>query len=351
MPTIARTASIITTLPLTCESIVAITVGSMREEALPMPDLLARWPAIVAVEALRYAIPASIAFVVFWLWRWKALAHRRIQHRRPSRKALRREVRYSISTALIFSVVGLATFHLSRVGVLRKYEQLDSHGWAYWVVSIVLAILIHDAYFYWTHRAMHHPALFARFHRVHHLSTSPSPWAAYSFAPLEAVVSALVVPLTLLVLPMHDSAIFVFLIYMIVMNVIGHLGIELYPRWFARHRSTRWYSTSTHHNLHHRDFHGNYGLYFTWWDRICGTQHVDYLETFDAVTTRPRASTPVIVVGLTSQPLSLESFVVGSAPTMSTTNDRLGDNVGLDPNARSSAGSSAPPSSHCVESR
>jgi hypothetical protein len=85
---------------------------------------------------------------------------------------------------------------------------------------------------------------------------------------------------------MHDSALFVFLVYMIVMNVIGHLGIELYPSWFARSRWTRWYSTSTHHNLHHRDFYGNYGLYFTWWDRLLRTQHPQYLQTFDAVTGR-----------------------------------------------------------------
>jgi len=121
-------------------------------------------------------------------------------------------------------------------------------------------------------------------HRVHHLSTSPSPWAAYAFAPLEALVTALVVPILLVVVPMHESAIFVFLVYMIAMNVIGHLGIELYPRGFARSPWTRWYSTSTHHNLHHRDFRGNYGLYFTWWDRVMGTQHPDYLATYESLT-------------------------------------------------------------------
>jgi Delta7-sterol 5-desaturase len=252
-----------------------------------MRDFFGPWPVFFAVDLLRYFVPASFAFAVFWLWRWDALEHRRIQRRRPSRKAFRREVRYSISTALIFSAVGLATFHLVRAGVLHRYEHVAEYGWAWWAASIVIAIAFHDAYFYWTHRAMHHPALFARFHRVHHLSTSPSPWAAYAFAPLEALVSALVVPVILLVTPMHDSALFVFLVYMIVMNVVGHLGIELYPSWFARSRWTRWYSTSTHHNLHHRDFHGNYGLYFTWWDRLFGTQHPDYLETFAAVTQAP----------------------------------------------------------------
>jgi Delta7-sterol 5-desaturase len=258
-----------------------------------MSDALQRWPLFFAVDALRYAIPASLAFAVFWIWKWDALEHRRIQQRRPSRNAFRREIRYSISTALIFSLVGLATFYLVRAGVLHMYFRVDDYGWPWFFASIALAMLIHDAYFYWTHRAMHQPWLFKRVHRVHHLSTAPSPWAAYAFAPPEALVNALVFPLILLVVPMHELAAFAFLIYMIVMNVIGHLGIELYPRWFARRKWTRWYSTSTHHNLHHRDFEGNYGLYFTWWDRALGTQHPDYESTFAKVTERAAAVSDV----------------------------------------------------------
>lgn len=249
-----------------------------------MSDALGPWPVFFTVDALRYAIPASIAFAVFWLWKWDALAHRRLQRRRPSRKAFAREIRYSVSTALIFSLVGLGTYHLERAGIADIYSDLDAYGWPWWFASLALAILIHDTYFYWTHRAIHHRWLFARIHRVHHLSTAPSPWAAYAFAPAEALINALVFPIVVVLVPMHEAATFVFLVYMIVMNVIGHLGIELYPRWFATRRWTRWYSTSTHHNLHHRDFHGNYGLYFTWWDRLMGTQHRDYIATFDAVT-------------------------------------------------------------------
>jgi lathosterol oxidase len=242
------------------------------------------YPTLVAVDGLRYAIPASLAFAIFWWWKWDALAHRRIQPRRPSRKAFAREIGYSISTTLIFAGVGWCIALLVEHGVLRLYMDVDTYGWPYWFASIAIAIVMHDTYFYWTHRAMHHRLLFKTFHRVHHLSTSPSPWAAYSFAPAEAVVEGLAVPVILLVLPMHELALFVFLIYMIAMNVLGHLGIELYPRWFTRARIARHWTTSTHHNLHHRDFHGNYGLYFTWWDRLMKTEHADYHATFERVT-------------------------------------------------------------------
>ena len=65
---------------------------------------------------------------------------------------------------------------------------------------------------------------------------------------------------------------------------------------------TRWHTTTTHHDLHHRDFRGNYGLYFAWWDTLLGTEHPDYRRAFDTVTQRNLGSeSPVgTVEGATS---------------------------------------------------
>lgn len=245
-------------------------------------DALAPLPVIFTIDLLRYSITASLAFLIFWVWRKDRWEHRRIQTRRPSAKTMRREVLYSLSTVAIFTAVGFAVFHLHLISTVDR-------GFIWWLASIALAIVLHDTYFYWMHRALHTKLLFARVHRIHHLSTSPSPWAAYAFSPLEALAEAAIVPLVLVILPMQDSALFVFLLYMIAMNVLGHLGIELYPPGFPRGPWTRWLSTTTHHDMHHRDARGNYGLYFTWWDRLMGTQASDYAETYDRVVSRPRA--------------------------------------------------------------
>lgn len=42
-------------------------------------------------------------------------------------------------------------------------------------------------------------------------------------------------------------------------------------------------NTSTHHNLHHQQGNYNFGLYFNFWDRMMGTNHPQYAETFDQV--------------------------------------------------------------------
>ena len=36
--------------------------------------------------------------------------------------------------------------------------------------------------------------------------------------------------------------------------------------------------------MHHQYFKGNYGLYFTWWDRIMHTTHKDYDMRFKQVS-------------------------------------------------------------------
>ena len=77
--------------------------------------------------------------------------------------------------------------------------------------------------------------------------------------------------------------IYLFMLHMIGRNVIGHSGFELFPRGTAGHRVFGWLTTNTHHDLHHSADGINYGLYFTWWDRLAGTEHPEYREIFDHV--------------------------------------------------------------------
>ncbi len=45
----------------------------------------------------------------------------------------------------------------------------------------------------------------------------------------------------------------------------------MFPRWLVHGRAGRWLITATHHQLHHDRYQCNYGLYFRFWDRLCGT--------------------------------------------------------------------------------
>ena len=76
------------------------------------------------------------------------------------------------------------------------------------------------------------------------------------------------------------------MLYMMVLNVLGHVGFELFPSGFTKHWLGKWFNTSTHHNMHHRYGRGNYGLYFNFWDRVMGTNHKLYDATFEEVVNR-----------------------------------------------------------------
>lgn len=128
--------------------------------------------------------------------------------------------------------------------------------------------MLHDTYFYWTHRFFHLPIFFNWIHKTHHRSHNPTPWAAFSFHPVEAIISAGIIPLIIFCIPCHPFSIFTFLTFMTLINVVGHLGYEIFPKSMARNRILKWQNSSTNHNLHHKQSKYNYGLYFTFWDRI-----------------------------------------------------------------------------------
>ena len=65
---------------------------------------------------------------------------------------------------------------------------------------------------------------------MHHESTNPSPWAAYAFDPLEAVVQVLIFPLLVFAVPTHPLAFMAFMTWQITFNVVGHTGYEHFPK-------------------------------------------------------------------------------------------------------------------------
>jgi len=239
------------------------------------------WPRIYASDLLRYLVAAGglAAVLAFARGRWQRwLVDRRIQPRTPGLADRGREVVGSLATVVIFSLVGTALALGGASGALSIYDGA-APTWRL-IGELVVLILAHDAYFYWLHRAMHRRVLFRVAHHFHHRSRTPTPWAAYAFAPLEALLEAAFLPLLALLMPLHELVLFAFTSHMIVRNVLGHAGVELFPRGWLDSPWTSWITTTTHHDLHHACGRWNYGLYFRFWDRLCGTEHPDYEARF-----------------------------------------------------------------------
>ena len=215
--------------------------------------------------AFRYFSLAGGTFLLFYGLLRRRLLARKLQAAWPRRADYVREIGHSLFSIAVFTVVAYLTFTVLRP-YTRMYDHVADHSRWYYGLSLVLMFGLHDTYFYWTHRLMHHPRLFRHMHLVHHKSTNPSPWTSYAFHPFEAVVEASIVLLIALLIPAHRSAITSFLLFQFVYNIYGHLGFEIMPRPLRR-----WFNSASAHNLHHKKFTGNYGLYTLFWDRLMGT--------------------------------------------------------------------------------
>ena len=240
------------------------------------------------LDLLWYALLAGTVWFVFYVACRVTFRHRRIGRCDPKRGQVERELLHSLRSIAIFGLVTGAVVFAGYTGWTRLYLRVDQYGWGWFALSVGLMIVVHDAYFYWTHRMMHHPRLYRLFrHDTHHRSRNPTPWAAYAFSPAEAVVQAGIGPLVVLTIPVHPAAFALFMGWQVAFNVFGHCGFEVFPNWFIRSRAGLLLNSVTHHALHHEKLRSNFGLYFNVWDRLMRTNHPDYERRFDLASRPP----------------------------------------------------------------
>ena len=145
-------------------------------------------------------------------------------------------------------------------------------------LSFPLVLIVHDAYFYWTHRWMHGRALFRIVHWEHHKSVAPTVFTAYSFSISEAIVQGLFGVFYVALFPATFATLIFFQFVEIVHTLAIHSGLDLFPSVLVSHPRWGWLAGPTYHDLHHRTAKGNYGLYTRVWDRLMKTEHPDFLS-------------------------------------------------------------------------
>lgn len=240
----------------------------------------------------------GLIVLVFWVcYRllYATLQFWRIQQRQQwNRQQILRELKNAIYTLAVSTSLSLLVLYLSQQGYTRLYYEFEAHP--FWsVFGFFLFLIFDDAWFYWMHRLLHHPRLYPYIHLEHHKSVDVIPSTALSFHWLEPLLLTLwIVPASFL-LPTYMPALILVQLWGLFDNIKSHLGLEIYPAWWNR-SGLRWLTSSTHHNMHHSQVQGNYGVHFRWWDRIMGTEFAHYESTFDAVQTRKKEAIPPTAV-------------------------------------------------------
>jgi Delta7-sterol 5-desaturase len=234
------------------------------------------------VEVLTYVAGGAVLFaLVLHLARAGGF---RFLIRRPTvaPEQVHREVRNSALSVVLYNGVQL----LARIVVLGfgYVVTLGQHLPAWQVaLSYPLVLVVHDAYFYWTHRFMHARWVFRLFHWEHHKSSAPTVFTAYSFAIPEAIVQGLFGVFYVAFFPCTFGALVFFQFVEILHNLAIHSGLDFYPRLLVTNPRWGWLAGPAHHDIHHRTGRGNYGLYTRFWDRLMKTEHPDFVRLFEYV--------------------------------------------------------------------
>jgi len=189
----------------------------------------------------------------------------------------RRSTLFNVSLyGLVFFVLGL----FYQGGYLRFYvvETWSLIEVMYLVLSFLLCVLLHDIYFYITHRFLHLPLVYRWVHHLHHNSTDTHVFSTFSFHPVEGLIQIGILPLLAFFVPLHLSVFFLFSAFMIFMSVYGHSGYEYRAN---KAKGLYIFNTSVHHHQHHSSFHYNFGIYLNLWDQLFKTNHPQYFEEVD----------------------------------------------------------------------
>lgn len=233
---------------------------------------------------LRYVMVSGIFYMIFYSWRKEDFKSRKISSMLRKPNQTRKEILNSFWSSGLFAIGGTYMIHLFHSGQTKVYIDPMEYGILYLVISGIVVLLIHETYYYWLHRLMHHPKLYRAVHKMHHDSIVTSPWTSFSFDPIETVLQAVFLPIVIIVMPLHFAVLAILLMIMTVSATINHLDIEIYPKGFNKHPIGRWFIGATHHSLHHSEFTTNYGLYFTFWDRWMSTESNQFNDEFEKAT-------------------------------------------------------------------
>ena len=236
--------------------------------------------------------------------------HRKKQSQLVSLSALRSDMVLSIYSTGIFAVCAAIMTLAYQQGHTRLYLNPYQHGLSYIPLSFVVVLFLQDTYFYFTHRLAHHPKCYRWLHQGHHQSKNPTPWTAFAFDPGEALLQAIYLMAAVYFIPMHITVLCAVVLTMSLGALLHHVSLQLFvpsavSNWFGN-----WLVGPSHHWYHHRRFTRHYSLYFTFWDKVLGTQEDGYVAWISSLTHQFASSDR-------AAPLSTESKTTESKTTES----------------------------------
>ncbi len=232
----------------------------------------------------------SAAYLIFWIIFGKKLSNRKIQlSKRAGWSQIKGELGATFLSFIGGTLFSILLLSLNEIGFTQFYLETGKFGFGYEVITIIVMLVVSDTWFYWSHRSMHHPSIYKYVHALHHKSLDVNPYTSSSFHIIESLWLTLwLLPLAL-VMPISMTVLGIMQVIGTFNNLKSHLGYELFPKFFSL-PPFNILVNATNHSLHHTQYNGNYGLFFRFWDIICGTELNSTDSTFTEIHQRENAT-------------------------------------------------------------
>lgn len=226
----------------------------------------------LALLAVVYLITVALYFVIGFAIEWfnRRNEGRRIQKHRRGDRRRGQEMRQSLASILVTSLSLSAGLFAQHAGFAPTPWRLT---WWNAVPLFLLAMVLFDAWFYFAHRLLHTKP-FYRFHRLHHLSSTPTVWSNDSIGIVDTALSQGFYAVIVFLVPFPPLVLVANRLFDHVNGTFGHAGFEYFAS--PTSRSPFPLLCTTFHDQHHAEFRYNFANYFSFWDRLMGTVSPDY---------------------------------------------------------------------------
>lgn len=185
------------------------------------------------------------------------------------------EAKYFWQTLLLIPIlVTPFLWVMYRYGIFHIY--LNIHAINIMTLQLICMIIIHDTYFYWTHRILHLKP-FWHIHEIHHQSVEPTLASSHVFHFVETGINfSFIIWFTFIAGVLFGGlyyfpALF-FVVYTIAWNIYGHGKKNLFSDRITKSSLGSYIVWPDYHRKHHQKGDGNFGFIFTFWDQLCKTQ-------------------------------------------------------------------------------